>query len=334
VSFGSGIADADNRVRAVAPLAVYTDWDELDVTHGERALRDAGWDVRRLGTTNPAAIAAAAADATAVCVGYALLDRPLLDRLPASRVVATMSAGVDMVDLDAATDRGIWVANVPAAATEEVAVHALAMALALVRHLPFMDRDVRGGHWRLRLDEPPRRPATLTLGLLGLGHIGLRTAELARGVFGAVAAHDPGVPQDAWPPDVERLELGALAARADVLSLHLPHEPGAPPLVDAALLGSLPRGAFLVNVSRGALVDRAALLAALDSGRLAGAALDVLDREPPPSRDAVVHHPRVLVTPHAAFLSAETADAYPREQAANVLAWQRTGRPLTPVREL
>jgi len=318
----------------VAPVAVYTDWDELDVTQGARALRDAGWDVRRLGTTNPAAIADDAADATAVCVGYALLDRPLLERLPALRVVATMSAGVDMVDVDAATERGVWVANVPAAATEEVAAHALAMALALVRHLPFMDRDVRGGHWRLRLDEPPRRPATLTLGLLGLGRIGRRTAELAHGVFGAVAAHDPGVPGNAWPRDVERLELGALAARADVLSLHLPHEPDAPPLVDAALLGALPRGAFLVNVSRGALVDRAALLAALDSGRLAGAALDVLDREPPPSRDAVVHHPRVLVTPHAAFLSAETADAYPREQAANVLAWQRTGRPLTPVREL
>lgn len=149
-----------------------------------------------------------------------------------------------------------------------------------------------------------------------------------------MAAHDPGVGASDWPAGVQRLDRAALAARADVLSLHLPHARGAPPVLDAALLGALPAGAFVVNVSRGGLVDQDALLAALESGRLGGAALDVIDPEPSPAGHALVHHPRVLMSPHAADLSPETAVGYPREQAENVLAWQRTGRPLAPVREL
>ena len=137
-----------------------------------------------------------------------------------------------------------------------------------------------------------------------------------------------------WPAGVQRLDREALADCADVLSLHLPHARGAPPVVDAALLARLPRGACVVNVSRGELIDQDALLAALDSGRLGGAALDVVDPEPPPAGHPLVHHPRVLMSPHAAYFSPQTAVGYPRHQAANVLAWQRTGRPLTPVREL
>lgn len=319
---------------ASPPVAVYTDWEGLQIEAGERALRDAGWEVRRLGSTDPAAIAAGAADATALCIGYVDVSADLLERLPRLRVVATLSVGVDTIDVEAAAARGVWVSNVPAVATEDVAIHAVAMALALVRQLPRFDRDVRAGHWRVDLDEPPRRPSQLTFGLLGLGRIGRRAAGLAGGLFGAVAAHDPGVPASTWPQGVERLDLDTLVARSDVLSLHLPHERGAPALLGTSLISALPDGAVLVNVSRGGLVDQDALLAALDSGRLGGAALDVIDPEPPPPDHPLVHHPRVLMSSHAAYLSLETAVGYPREQAANVLAWQRTGRPLTPVREL
>ena len=325
-------------VRAMAdpppPVAVYTDWEGLVVDAGERTLRDAGWDVHRLGSTDPERIAEAAAGATALLVGYLDVDAALLDRLPRLRLLATLSVGVDMIDVDAAAQRGIWVSNVPAVATEDVAVHAIAMALALVRQLPRFDRDVRAGHWRVDVAEPPRRPSALTLGLLGLGRIGRHAAGLATGLFGRVAAHDPGVAAADWPAGVQRLDREALADCADVLSLHLPHARGAPPVVDAALLARLPRGACVVNVSRGELIDQDALLAALDSGRLGGAALDVVDPEPPPAGHPLVHHPRVLMSPHAAYFSPQTAVGYPRHQAANVLAWQRTGRPLTPVREL
>jgi phosphoglycerate dehydrogenase-like enzyme len=313
------------------PLAVYTDWDEIDVTPGRRKLEAAGWSVRLVGSTDANLIADAAARATALCVGYATVDAPLLGRLPSLRIVATLSAGYDMVDVHAATRRGVWVANLPDVATEEVASHALAMVLALVRRLPALDRGVRAGRWTLDVDEPPRTPRDMTLALLGLGRIGRRVAELAIGLFGTVIASDPAVASGVWPRGVDRVELGELVARADVLSLHLPAAPGSPPIVTAELLEALPDGAFLINVSRGGLVDHEALARALDAGRLAGAALDVLDREPPTPDHPLMDHPRVLLSPHTAFLSDRTLVAYPEGQAENVLAWQRRGRPLTPV---
>jgi phosphoglycerate dehydrogenase-like enzyme len=319
---------------AARPVAVYTDWGELDIAPGARALEDAGWEVRTLGSTDADSIARVAADATALCLGYAQVGRALLRRLGRLRIVATLSAGHDMVDVDAAAERGVWVATIPDAAVDEVVGHALAMALALTRHLPSADSEVRAGGWRLDVTSPPRAPSALTFGVLGLGRIGRRAADLARGVFGRVIAHDPHVPADQWPAGVGRLLRDELVARADVLSLHLALTPETQGIVDAELLARMPPGAFLVNVSRGGLVDHAALLAALDAGHPAGAGLDVLDVEPPPADHPAIRHPRVLLTPHTAFLSERSLDLYPRRQAENVLAWQRTGRPLSPVREL
>jgi D-3-phosphoglycerate dehydrogenase len=316
------------------PVAVYTDWDEIDISSGVRALEAAGWEVRTVGSTDADAIAARAGDATALCLGYARVGPELLERLDRLRIVSTLSTGYDMVDVEAAAERGVWVATIPDAAVEEVASHALAMALALVRHLPWVDREVRAGAWTLEIADPPRVPGALTFAVLGLGRIGRRVAELAGGVFGRVVAHDPYVPAGGWPAGVERLERDALVARADVLSLHVPLTAESQALVDADLLARMPRGAFLVNVSRGGLVDHGALVAALDEGRLGGAGLDVLDVEPPPASHPALGHPRVLLSPHAAFLSDASLERYPRRQADNVLAWQRTGRPLFPVREL
>ena len=118
-----------------------------------------------------------------------------------------------------------------------------------------------------------------------------------------------------------------------MISLHLPAERGAPPLVDADVLARIKPGSYLVNVSRGSLVDTAAALAALDSGQLAGVGLDVVDGEPPDGDAEIRSHPRALVTPHAAFYSAESEAAACAHQAENVVAWARTGRPLTPVVE-
>jgi phosphoglycerate dehydrogenase-like enzyme len=326
--------DSSTIASSERPVAVYSDWDEIDIAPGVRALEDAGWEVRTLGSTDAEAIASRAADATALCLGYAQVGRELLYRLERLRIVATLSAGYDMVDVDAAAERGVWVATIPDAAVDEVASHALAMALALVRHLPWADREVRAGAWALGVDDPPRVPRALTFAVLGVGRIGRRTAELAGGVFGRVVGHDPHVPADRWPAGVQRLDLDELLARADMLSLHLPLTRASQGLVDAALIARMPRGAFLVNVSRGGLVDHPALFAALDEGHLAGAGLDVLDVEPPPANHPALRHPRVLLTPHAAFLSDRSLEAYPRRQAENVLAWQRTGRPLVAAREL
>ncbi|MET8327397.1 C-terminal binding protein [Streptomyces sp. NPDC005181] len=313
------------------PLVVFTDPEELDVGPGARLLADAGFDTRVVGSRDPDAIAAVARDAVALIVGYAPVEAALLDRLPGVRMLATMSAGYDMIDTAQARRRGLWVSKLPHAATEDVAVHALASALSLVRALPQADATVRGGGWNTEFAALPRRAGELTLGLLGFGRIARVLARIAAPVFGRVAAYDPHADAAGWPDGVERLSLAELVAASDVLSLPTPLTPQTRGMVDAALLSRMRPGAFLVNVARGELVDTAALLAALDSGRLGAAALDVFPVEPPPLDDPLRSHPRIQLSPHSAYLSDASQRAYVCAPAENVIAWHRTGRPLTPV---
>jgi D-3-phosphoglycerate dehydrogenase len=313
-------------------VALYVDTVPAEPHAGTALLAAAGFEVRDAVARTPEDVVAVASDAVALLVGDSPITAEVLAGLVRLRIVATATVGVDHIDTGAARERGIWVANVPDSTTEEVAATALAMALSLVRHLPFLDRDVRAGGWDAFASGERHRPSTLTLGIVGLGRIGTRLANLAQPLFGRVLACDPA-PASPVPAHVELLGLGDLVAASDVVSLHLPAQPGAPPLLDAAAFAQMRQGAYLVNVARGALVDTDALLAALDAGRLAGAALDVVAGEPPPPGARVRSHPRVLLTPHAAFLSSEgAADTY-AAQARNVVAWHQSGRPLTPVVE-
>ncbi|MFE2303700.1 C-terminal binding protein [Streptomyces sp. NPDC059445] len=311
------------------PVAVITETEELDPGPALELLSEAGFDARFVGSRAPEAIAAAAHDADALIVGYASVDAALLDRLPRLRMLATMSAGHDMIDTVEAARRGLWVANLPDAATEDVAVHALAQALALVRRLPQADAVVRGGGWNADFTEVPRRASELTLGLVGFGRIARTLARIAAPLFGRVVAHDPHATE--WPEGVERADLDTLVSEADVLSLHTPSTPRTRGMVDGPLLARMRPGGFLVNVSRGDLIDAGAVLAALDSGRLAGAALDVFPCEPPAAEDPLRRHPRLLLSPHSAFRTDASLRAYVTGPAHNVIAWWTTGRPHTPV---
>lgn len=312
-------------------LAAFTDPEELDVSPGVALLEEAGLRVSVLDTRDPGRIVAEAGDAAALLIGYTRVDGALMDALPQLRLVAAMAVGVDSVDLAAASSRGIQVCNVPDAATEEVAVHALALALCLVRRLPMLDRLVRAGGWSTDATEQMRRPSSMTLGILGLGRIGRYLARIAQPVFGTVVGHDPALSEDSWPSGVKRRSFAEVLACSDVLSLHLPASPGSRPLIGEEAIGQLKAGALLVNVSRGSLVDESALLSALEDGRLAGAGLDVLATEPPAAKDPLRAHPRAVVTPHLAYLSDESSLAYALRAAENVVAWATTGRPRNPV---
>ncbi|MER5946511.1 C-terminal binding protein [Streptomyces sp. NPDC001904] len=311
------------------PVVVITDTAELDPGPGLRLLAEAGFEARLVGSRDPEVIAAAAHDAVALIVGYARIDAALLDRLPTVRMLATMSAGIDMIDVPEAERRGLWVANLPDAATEDVAVHALAQALALVRRLPQADTLVRGGGWSDDFTEVPRRASELTLGLLGFGRIARTFARIAAPLFGRVLAHDPHATDG--PAGVELTDLDTLIADADVLSLHIPSTPRTQGMIDGPLLARMRPGSVLVNVARGDLVDPGALLTALDRGPLAGAALDVFPTEPPAADDPLRTHPRLLLSPHSAFLTDASLHAYATDPARNVIAWWTTGRPHTPV---
>lgn len=315
--------------RTVSPVAVYLPIAGLDVGPGVALLSDAGFRVVQLDT--PALGADSPRDAVALLAGYDPVSSELMDQLPSLGLIATHSAGYDMVDLTAAKARGIWVCNLPDGASEEVAAHAMALTLAVLRQLPEWHRRARRGAWVEDQSVPLRRMSELRCGVIGLGRIGSRYARMATAFFGEVRGVDPYLDDDRWPEGVRRIDHDTAFATCDVISLHVPLTAETALMASAQRLASMPSGGVFVNVSRGALVDEPALVQALDSGHLAGAGLDVLTSEPPPADHPLLHHDGVIVTPHVGYLSAEAAQEYAVKPAANVVTWWQTGRPTSPV---
>ena len=322
---------------AQAPLAVYTDTDDTDVTAGVALLEAAGYEVRILETRDAAEIIAGARDAEVLLLGYAPIPREVIESLPNLKLIALMSMGFDFVDLEAASERGVYVTNVPGAATEEVATHALATMLYAVRQLDFYLASATPERWNERAETAPHRLSETTLGIVGLGKIGQELARLAGPLFGRIVGYDPLLPDTEEIRDrlaalgVERTSLEEVRRAANVLSLHLPLTPETEHMVDAEFIAEMPAGAFVVNVSRGALIDDAALAAALDAGQLAGAALDVLAVEPPPADHPLLGRSDVVLTPHIAYFSRRTETEYVRIQAQNAVTMRETGTPDSPV---
>lgn len=319
------------------PVAVYTDVEDTDPAPGIALLEEHGFDVRVLGTRDAEAIIAGARDAHVLLPGYAPITREIIEALPKLKLIALMSMGFDYVDVEAAEEHGVWVTNVPGAATEEVATHALAILLAVVRQLRFYTASATPVDWNERARQAPPRLSETTLGIVGLGKIGRELARVAGPLFGRVLGYDPLLPDtpevrsDLDRIGVTRTSLEEVRRSADVLSLHLPLTPDTERMIDAAFIGEMPGGAVLVNVSRGALVDDAALVAALDSGQLSGAALDVLGQEPPAPEHPLLGRDDVVLTPHIAYFSARTEIEYVRIQAQNAVTLIERGRPDSPV---
>lgn len=313
---------------------VITDCDHDGIAPELRVLDDAGIDVELAQCRSSADVADAARDADAVITQYAPLDEPALAALRRCRVVVRYGVGVDNVDVPAASRLGVWVANVPDYGTEEVADHALALLLASLRGVPRLDRAVRAGEWDVNTVRPLHRLSTLTVGVLGCGRIGEAFARKVLGVGMRVIGHDPaGVRAALREAGVEEVRFEELLGRADAVSLHLPLSDATHHLVDATALRQMRPTAYLINTSRGAIVDHAALLEALQAGRLAGAALDVLEVEPPAAGDALAAHPRVVVTPHAAWYSEESYETLKTEAAREAVRVLSGARPRSPVNE-
>ena len=316
----------------MAGVVVITDCDH-DNVDPERAVLD-GHDVelRVLQCRTPKEVADQAGDADVLINQYVPITAAVLDALARCRLVVRYGVGVDNVDVEAATARGVWVANVPDYGRDEVADHTLALALAVLRGVVVLDRSVREGRWDLEAARPLRRLATLTYGVIGCGAIGSAVARRAAGLGMRVLGYDvEGVASD---PPIQRVPLEELLASADLVSLHAALTPDSHHLIDADALARMRPSAFLVNTARGGLVDAAALLAALDAGALAGAALDVLEGEPPDELGwKLARHPRVVVTPHAAWYSEEAFHTLKTEVAREALQVLEGGRPRSPVNQ-
>ncbi len=235
--------------------------------------------------------------------GETFVTGEMMDRIgPRLRVIARPGIGVDRIDLDAATQRGIMVVNTPDGPTESTAEHAIALLLNLCKQVTVNERILRSGQPfpELRKLTPGLEVYGAALGLVGLGRIGSRVSAIARVLGMKVLAFDPYTTPERT--DMLRVELvpslAELLPQAQVLSLHCPATPETHHLINAATLKLMPRGSYLINVARGALIDETALLDALRSGHLAGAALDVYDPEPPMTNHPLFTLPNTICTPH------------------------------------
>ena len=255
-------------------------------------------------------------DADALLNTYLPLDADAFAQLERCRIVARYGIGVDNVDLDAASKAGVVVTNVPDYCVEEVATHALAMLLSLLRRLPQGDAKVRAGAWGLDGLRPMTRLSEVTVGLVGFGRIARRLGESLQVLGCRLIVHDPFLtPSDDLPP---LMSLEELLRTADAVSLHAPLTARTKGMIDASALALMPEHAVLVNTSRGPLVVLEALVTALREGRLRAAGLDVLPVEPPPA-GAVDDVPNLLLTPHTAFYSEQSVRESQTKAATQVI---------------
>lgn len=308
-----------------------TDRDFPDIALERALFAEAGAELVEAQCRTEDAVIEAARDCDALLVQYAPIGERVLAALPRVGLVSRYGAGYDTIDTAACARHGVWVTNSPDYGVGEVATHALAMALALLRHLAIYDRDVKAGRWSYLSAGTIRRASDLTVGILGLGRIGKRFAHLARNCFARVIACDPYIIDGDFPAYVQRVGLEALFEQADIVSLHVPLNDETRGMVGAGLLARMRRGSMIVNTARGAVVDIDALAARLNDGTLDGAALDVLPVEPVSGEHPLARHPRTLLTPHAAFYSTAAEVELRRKAALNIVQWWKTGRPMYPV---
>ena len=292
-----------------------------DVALERRILAGIGADLVVAGDRDEAL--SLARDADALLNTYLPLDADALGGMDRCRVIARYGIGTDNIDLDAARQQGIAVTNVPDYCVEEVAIHAVAMALALQRRLPQGQVSLLDGGWGVDALRPIHRLSAQVAGVVGLGRIGRQVAGHLAALGMTVLGHDPYV---ADLDGVQLVGLEELLSTADVVTLHSPLTPTTRGMVAGPQLKAMKPTAVLVNVSRGPLVVLEDLVAALHDGVIAGAGLDVFDHEPPdPERLRDV--PNLLATPHSAFYSEEALEESQRKAVGEVVA-ALTGQPL------
>jgi D-3-phosphoglycerate dehydrogenase len=305
-------------------------WPSLEIER--EILAGVGAELVVAGAGEDAELVELAAAADAILTNWRRVPSEALDAAAGCLVVARYGVGVDNIPVDHATALGILVANVPDFCVQEVSDHALALLLACARRVVTFARATRAGTWDLAPGRGLPRLCEQTLGLIGFGNIAQALVPKARGFGLRVLAYTPRLAPGRLAEGVEATnDLRYLLAESDYISLHAPSMPDTQGLIGRAELALMKPTAYLINTSRGALVDEDALLSALREGRITGAALDVLRAEPPPADHPLLALDNVIVTPHAAFYS-ETAIAELQTKAArNVATVLDGGVPATVV---
>jgi D-3-phosphoglycerate dehydrogenase len=276
-------------------------WESLDV---EKKTLGALADIVALKTKKPEEFLSEAEDCDALLNTYAgPITAEVMARMPKCRIIARYGIGVDTIDLEAATRAGIIVTNNPTYCIEEVAEHAMALLLACARKVAFYDRAVRAGKWEVPPGKPIFRLVGRTLGLVGFGNIARQVAVRAAAFGMRVLYADPFVKEGQFDAPGKKVELDALLRESDFISLHPPLTPQTRKMMNDETLARMKPSAFLVNCSRGPVIDTDALVRALDAKKIAGCALDTTDPEPVPDAHPLRGRDNVIINPHVAWYS-------------------------------
>lgn len=314
------------------PKVVITDYDYGDVDIERSILEAAGAEVVALQAKQESDLFEAARDCAAMMNQYARVGAETIARMERCKVIARYGVGVDIVDVEAATERGILVTNVRDYCTEEVADHAIALWMTLARSLPAYDRATHAGVWQWQSGAPVRRLRGRTMGIVSFGKIGQAIAQRARAFGTEIIAYDPFLPEEvACRHGAELVSKDDLLARSDYILMQAPMTDQSRHFLSDAEFAAMKPGAILVNTGRGPTVDNKALYRALTEGHLAAAGLDDPEEEPAkraswdPADNPIFTLPNVLITPHAAYYSEESIRAA-REGAATQVAKVLTGQ--------
>jgi len=292
-----------------------------------------GADLKLAKSSSPEDILAVAKDADAVLTTYAKVTGEMIPQMPKVKIIARFGIGVDNVDIPVATSKGIVVTRVPDYCLDEVSDHAMALLLALIRKIPSSNARTQAGEWKMPAVVPIHRLRGTVLGLVAFGQIPQLVAPKAKAFGMRVVTYDPYIPDEVLKrAGVERVEFDELVGISDYISIHTPLMPATHHLFNADVFSRMKPGAYIVNTARGPIIDEAALAQALDKKQIAGAALDVMEKEPPGS-SPLFGRDNIIITPHTSFYSEESLvdlQTKAAEEVVRVLTGQAPKNPVNP----
>jgi D-3-phosphoglycerate dehydrogenase len=314
------------------PVIAVTDsvFPSLDPAKAALARLDPTYRMSR--SVNADDIVAVAKDADAVLVTYAKLTREVLRQLTRCKAIGRFGLGVDNIDLVTAKEKGIAVNYVPDYCIREVSDHAMALLLALIRKIPLSNKLVQSGRWEMPAVVPIRRIESTVLGLVGFGHIPRLVAPKAQAFGIKVIAYDPyAKPELFKAAGVDSVDFDKLLKTSDYVSVHAPLLPATRGMMNASVFAKMKKGAYIVNTARGPLIDEPALVAALDSGQVGGAGLDVVAAEPLAKDSPLLGRDNVIISPHTAFYSIEALNELQTKCATDVARVLSGEKPIYPI---
>jgi len=315
------------------PLVVVTDSPFPNLDMAREVVSKFGGDIQLAKSTKAEDILEVARNADAVLTTYAKITTDIVKQLTKCRIISRFGIGVDNVDIETATAKGIVVTKVPDYCMDEVSDHAMALLLSAARKIPFSNSEVHAGRWEMPSVVPIHRLRGQVLGLVGFGRIPQLVAPKGQAFGFRVVSFDPYASKEVMAKaGVEKVEFDELVKISDFISLHCPLMPETRHLFNAKVFSQMKPSAYLVNTGRGPLIDEAALAEALDKKQLAGAALDVIENEPP-SGSPLLGRKNVILTPHTAFYSEESLlelEKKATEEVVRVLSGQAPLNPVNP----